>query len=162
MDYNFYSRNPDYFALLSEFDEISKVAERKINHFEEAGHDLENTYVFGFSFGAQISLQVGRNINSMNNGTRLISRMDGKKVVKLSPILDNWFYLHIITVCEPTAVGFPKTVESVHSARNVQCIHTNSGTYGTRKRDCHQDWNLGICGNFQVAHGKYPKGMIIM
>lgn len=78
MDYNFYSRNPDYFGLLSKFDEISRVALRKFNHFEEAGHDLENTYVFGFSFGAQISLEVGRNINTMYNGTRLISRMDGK------------------------------------------------------------------------------------
>ena len=61
-------------------------------------------------------------------------------------------------VCEPTAVGFPVVKDSKLSANNVQCIHTNTGGFGTPQRNCHQDWSMGVCGQYQVAQGPYPKG----
>lgn len=55
------------------------------------------------------------------------------------------------TVCEPTGHGF-LTLQPKHreAARNVQCIHT-SAAFGTPIRDCHQDWNMGVCGLWQVG-----------
>lgn len=37
------------------------------------------------------------------------------------------------------------------AAQNVQCIHTNSGGYGTTTRNCSQNWWMGICGVAQVG-----------
>lgn len=36
-------------------------------------------------------------------------------------------------------------------------IHTSKGK-GTRKRNCHQDWLMGRCGQKQEAAGPAPKG----
>lgn len=63
-------------------------------------------------------------------------------------------------VCEPTAMGFPLTflVDSKQSSDRLQCVHTNSDGWGTLKRDCHMDWNMGNCGNSQPASGAPPLG----
>jgi hypothetical protein len=42
-------------------------------------------------------------------------------------------------------------------AKNVQCIHTSSDK-GTYFRTCTQNFNLGVCGYWQVAQGPFPKG----
>lgn len=47
--------------------------------------------------------------------------------------------------------------DTSEAAENVQCIHT-SNTYGTGKRNCTQNWNMGICGFAQVGASVYPKG----
>lgn len=43
------------------------------------------------------------------------------------------------------------------SAQNVQCIHT-SLPQGTPYRNCDQDWDMGICGVYQIAAEPFPKG----
>lgn len=43
------------------------------------------------------------------------------------------------------------------SAKNVQCIHTSADA-GTKQRNCHQDWNMGICGYHQIGAKKPPLG----
>lgn len=42
------------------------------------------------------------------------------------------------------------------AAKNVQCIHT-SAELGTRVRNCHQDWLMGICGMIQPATRPWMK-----
>lgn len=58
-------------------------------------------------------------------------------------------------------MGFPVTEDSKKSAKKVKCIHTNTAFFGTAKRDCHEDWNMGKCGWDQVASGPYPKGELM-
>lgn len=41
-------------------------------------------------------------------------------------------------------------LNSKAAAKNVQCIHTSSSE-GTWGRDCHQNWNMGYCGKYQLA-----------
>lgn len=43
------------------------------------------------------------------------------------------------------------------AAVNVQCIHT-SNAYGTSKRNCSQNWNMGVCGYAQIGAMPFPKG----
>lgn len=43
------------------------------------------------------------------------------------------------------------------AAQNVQCIHT-SNSYGTSRRNCTQNWNMGICGHSQLGAMPFPKG----
>lgn len=160
VDYYYYSKNVDYFGLRLEFDCIAKVLLKEYLAFQMVGHEPEDVFFFGFSYGAQLSLDLGREVNELHNGSFLIGRMDGKL---------NYYFLNIfrifinvicipLIVCEPTGVGFINLDDSKLSADNVQCIHTNSVGFGTLKRDCHQDWNMGSCGNYQAANGPYPKG----
>lgn len=41
-------------------------------------------------------------------------------------------------------------LNSKAAAKNVQCIHTSSNQ-GTSERNCHQNWNMGYCGKYQLA-----------
>lgn len=97
--------------------------------FNKRGFTAANTYFFGFSFGGQVAMGVGRKVSSKIGG----------KVNK-------------VHVCDPTALGFPVTDASKDAGVNVQCIHTNSVFWGTKKRDCHQDWNMGNCGLIQSSN----------
>lgn len=56
-------------------------------------------------------------------------------------------------VCDPAGPGFDGTNTSspITAALNSQCIHTASGGYGTRERNCHQNWNMGNCGESQIG-----------
>lgn len=56
-------------------------------------------------------------------------------------------------VCDPAGPGFDGTNTSnpTTAALNSQCIHTASGGYGTRERNCHQNWNMGNCGESQIG-----------
>lgn len=78
MDYYFYSKNPDYFGLLVNYADISKVLVKEYLAWEKFGYGPEKVFVFGFSFGAQLALELGREINRLRNGTDLISRIDGE------------------------------------------------------------------------------------
>lgn len=78
MDYSFYSKNPNYFGLVMDFEEIAKVLKKEFLEFEMEGHEPENSFFFGFSFGGQLTLEVGRHISKLHSGNNLISRMDRK------------------------------------------------------------------------------------
>lgn len=77
MDYFYYSKASDYFSLVAKYDDIWKVLFKEYMLFQNYGHEPENIFFFGFSYGAQLSLDVGRAIHKLHNGTQLISRMDG-------------------------------------------------------------------------------------
>lgn len=47
--------------------------------------------------------------------------------------------------------------DASQAAQNVQCIHT-SNTLGTSKRNCTQNWSMGVCGFAQVGATAFPKG----
>lgn len=59
----------------------------------------------------------------------------------------------MLSVCEPAGPGFdnPKDADPKMAAINSQCIHTASGGYGTRERNCHQNWIMGNCGESQIG-----------
>lgn len=78
VDYYYYSKNPDFFGLLVNYADISKVLIKKYLAFEKLGYGPEKVFVFGFSFGARLALELGHEINKLHNGTNLISRMDGE------------------------------------------------------------------------------------
>lgn len=58
----------------------------------------------------------------------------------------------IFEVCDMAGPLFDKfpILDSRAAAKNVQCIHTSSSK-GTWNRDCHQNWNMGYCGKYQLA-----------
>ncbi|XP_065084036.1 pancreatic lipase-related protein 2-like [Ochlerotatus camptorhynchus] len=137
MDYSKYSMTEDYFgALVPKFELVVDALLGKLKEVENRGFDPANAHLFGFSFGAQASIEAGRRF-----GFRKIDRLD---------------------VCEPAGPGFDSdrvfsSLEMKAAAKNIQCIHTSIDK-GTFRRECHQDWNMGNCGANQVAAGPYPKG----
>ncbi|XP_055535004.1 pancreatic triacylglycerol lipase-like [Wyeomyia smithii] len=137
MDYGTYSVTNDYFTnLVPHFRLVVNRLVEKLFELESSGFDPGNGFLFGFSFGAQISVEAGRTF-----GHRKLGRID---------------------VCEPAGPGFDAEPTATNrnpqlAAHNVQCIHT-SNLFGTFRRECHQDWNMGNCGHYQPAAGPYPKG----
>lgn len=77
-DYSYYSDTIDYPGLRLRFEDIAIVIRLEYIEFQNEGHEPENVFFFGFSFGAQLSLEVGRQVNALHHGTHLISRMDRK------------------------------------------------------------------------------------
>lgn len=120
-----YTRRPilEYWDALVHYEGIVAAVTDEVANFLKRGFSLENTFFFGFSLGAQIAMEVGRQLKGRTG--RQVKRLD---------------------LCDPTGIGFPVTQDSKLSGTNVQCIHTNSMMCGTKKRDCHQDWNMGRCG----------------
>lgn len=51
MDYSNYSKNPNYFLLTPQFNNISDMLLRFMFKLETEGFDFDNGYMFGFSFG---------------------------------------------------------------------------------------------------------------
>ncbi|XP_053685975.1 pancreatic lipase-related protein 2-like [Sabethes cyaneus] len=138
MDYDgIYSVTSDYFTkLMPRFQTIVDALVGKLFELEAKGFNPEKGFLFGFSFGARIALQAGQMF-----GHGKLGRIDA---------------------CEPAGPGFDADPAVIKrnpqlAARNVQCIHTSS-LYGTFRRECHQDWNMGNCGRDQPAAGPYPKG----
>lgn len=113
------------------FDGIIKAVANEVVTFNKRGFTAANTFFFGFSIGAQVALAVGREVSGNIGGK--VARVDA---------------------CDPTSLGIPVawTKDSTLSAVNVQCIHTNSLFFGTTKRDCHQDWDMGNCGLHQTIN----------
>ncbi|XP_052873365.1 pancreatic lipase-related protein 2-like [Anopheles cruzii] len=136
MDYNNFSRHDDYFGMVRQFLPIGMVLVEKLHQLEDFGYDFDRGHMFGFSFGARLSLESLRKFGPGKMGS--------------------------LDVCEPAGPGFdgdPVHLEKdpQEAAKTVQCIHT-SDNYGTSQRNCHQNWNLGRCGRWQDAAGPYPKG----
>ncbi|GAB0089200.1 hypothetical protein DMENIID0001_037040 [Sergentomyia squamirostris] len=131
MDYSHFANNPDYFSLVDQFNDIREVLHEQLVNYGDSGLNANKTYMFGFSMGAHLCLQA--------------ASMLGERIVKE------------IDVCDPAGPGFFDMPDATISAQNVQCIHT-SADKGTLKRNCHQNWNMGICGLSQIAAGPYPKG----
>ena len=121
--------NYDKFAYLrypylkGNFQGIKNMLVNKLMSLENNGFDPSNAYMYGFSFGAHVVLEAGKSY-----GTQLIKEID---------------------VCDPSGPLFKARTNHRIAAQNVQCLHT-SADYGTKQRDnCHQNWFLGDCGNFQ-------------
>lgn len=72
MDYNAFSKNPNYFGLVGHFDGIAEVLANKLRQFQNQTFDPSNTFLFGFSFGAQLVLEA-----SQRFGPKLIQQIDG-------------------------------------------------------------------------------------
>lgn len=73
MDYSVYSTQPDYKVLVSQFDGLAQVLTNKLKEFKLFGIHPKRMFLFGFSFGGQLSLEAGRRF-----GPRRIQRIDGK------------------------------------------------------------------------------------
>jgi hypothetical protein len=56
MDYSNFSVNPNYFALVDQFDSILNVLVLKLKQFKTEGFKPENGYIYGFSYGAHLAL----------------------------------------------------------------------------------------------------------
>ncbi|GAB0096073.1 hypothetical protein DMENIID0001_115310 [Sergentomyia squamirostris] len=124
MDYSYYAKTINYYSLVEKFKDIQQVLYDQMVDYEKSGLVPSNTYMFGFSFGAHLVLQTASRL-----GNQVIKQID---------------------VCDPAGPGFPDMPDAKNSAENVQCIHT-SADLGTLTRNCHQNWNMGNCGQSQVA-----------
>ena len=101
---------------------------------EAEGFDPKKGFMFGFSLGARVVIEAGRNF-----GEKKIPEID---------------------VCDPAGPGFDDyKFDPRLSAENVQCIHTSSDKGTKRKSDCNQNWLMGNCGESQDGRGDYPKGL---
>ena len=83
MDYAEYTTNPDYFLMVTQFEEIASVLYKKINQIIQEGFLLENGFMFGFSFGARLVFDVGVKFGGK------IKRIDGR----LEFLIINYFKL---------------------------------------------------------------------
>lgn len=73
MDYNKYSMTDDYFGgLVAKFELVVEALLGKMKEVEGRGFDPVNWHIFGFSFGAQSSIEASRRF-----GLRRIDRLDG-------------------------------------------------------------------------------------
>lgn len=72
MDYYTWSQNPDYFQLVSKFDDISEVLWRRLRNIENEGFNPNDWYMFGFSFGARLVVDA-----AMNFGIYRVKEIDG-------------------------------------------------------------------------------------
>lgn len=130
MDYSTYAEDVIYFRLVARFDKISSLLTRK---FAQIGN-YEQLYCFGFSFGSRLCIDA-----SISLGDQMIGHMD---------------------LCEPVGPGFdwtPRVREPKKAAKNVACINTSSDK-GTSNYNCHQNFRMGSCGDWQEAAGPYPLG----
>jgi Lipase len=66
-DYNHYAKTSNYFYLMPHFKGIADVIEKKMR----AIGNYDRQYMFGFSFGSRLSIEVGKRI-----GAGVIDRMD--------------------------------------------------------------------------------------
>lgn len=63
----------DYSRLVRTFEPIVQILTAKLYELEAQGFDPSKGYIFGFSFGAQLSLEAGKRF-----GPHKIGEMDGK------------------------------------------------------------------------------------
>ncbi|XP_055539473.1 lipase member H-like [Wyeomyia smithii] len=137
MTYGNNNRNIDYYKeLVPFFDLLARNITEYFQRLETLGFDSSNAIVFGFSFGAQLALEAGRRF-----GFQKLGRIDA---------------------CDPAGPSFDGDsarfpLDPKAAAKWIQCIHTSS-KFGTSRRNCHVNWNMGQCGKEQPASGRYPKG----
>ncbi|XP_055905986.1 pancreatic lipase-related protein 2 [Eupeodes corollae] len=131
MDYEIAASIPHYLMLTHHANILSNILKEKLDELEFRGYHPRNGYVFGFSLGARIAIRAGTMFGYQRLGEIDACDMAG-------PGFD-WFDRF-----KPTA-----------AAKNVQCIHT-SKSKGTLSRNCHQNWNMGVCGMYQVGSAILP------
>uniref|UniRef100_A0A182LVB1 Lipase domain-containing protein n=1 Tax=Anopheles culicifacies TaxID=139723 RepID=A0A182LVB1_9DIPT len=136
MDYSSFSSG-GYGGLVGVFRDIRDVLLHFLLQLQYEGIQFERTFLFGFSFGAQLSLDVG-------------NRIGGQQ-------------LEAIDTCDMAGPGFDsdrafKQVDFRNAAKNVQCIHTSIDKGTKFPNKCHQNWRMGQCGLRQAAAGPPPKG----
>jgi hypothetical protein len=104
MDYSNYSTNPNYFLLTPHFQNISDTLLKFMRQLDGEGFDFNNGYMFGFSFGAWLSIKTAKafgekrfaQIDGEWGGKELIYRLSSISLnLKLSP---SYFAL---AVCDP-------------------------------------------------------------
>ncbi|XP_041770355.1 uncharacterized protein LOC121592709 [Anopheles merus] len=131
LDYSVIADGNDYFTVAKLMDPIARTLEKKLRQLFTFGIAPASGMVYGFSLGAHVAFQAGRNLAPQKLGR--------------------------IDACDPVGIAFDKndtyTALSVtESAAEVQCIHTSSDI-GTIRRYCHKDWIMGYCGWVQFAAG---------
>ncbi|XP_050080654.1 uncharacterized protein LOC126568250 [Anopheles maculipalpis] len=136
MDYSSFSSG-GYGGLVGVFRDIRDVLLHFLLELRYEGIQFERTYLFGFSFGAQLSLDVG-------------NRIGGQE-------------LEAIDTCDMAGPGFDsdrafKQMDFRSAAKNVQCIHTSIDKGTKFPNKCHQNWRMGQCGLRQAAAGPPPLG----
>ncbi|XP_055634469.1 hepatic triacylglycerol lipase-like [Toxorhynchites rutilus septentrionalis] len=137
MSYGNDSRIIDYFSeLMPHFNSLAEALANHLRRLERVGFDPGHGHMFGFSFGSHLALEAGRRF-----GFQKLDRID---------------------TCDNAGPGFDSDtryslLDPKLAAKKVQCIHT-SANYGSRRRDCHINWNMGVCGRDQPAAGPFPKG----
>ncbi|CAD7088698.1 unnamed protein product [Hermetia illucens] len=123
-----------YVRLLRKFGPLTDIMTNKLKYMYLQGLNPDKTFMFGFSFGGQLSTAIGNTF-----GPNQIKEID---------------------TCDMAGPGFDFRVASLDhkdAAQNVQCIHT-SRDKGTKNYDCHQDWRMGNCGASQDAADRPPMG----
>lgn len=73
MDYSNFSVNPNYFILVTQFQNISNVLLSKLNQLKEQGFDPDKGYMFGFSFGSHLIIDAATRF-----GQKLFKEIDRK------------------------------------------------------------------------------------
>uniref|UniRef100_T1GNU6 Lipase domain-containing protein n=1 Tax=Megaselia scalaris TaxID=36166 RepID=T1GNU6_MEGSC len=121
-----------YFGLVRNVDILVEMLLEKLQELEYLGFKPANGYMYGFSYGARLVVWAGILFGHQRIGEIDVCDMAG-------PLFDK----------------FPVS-NTRSAAKNVQCIHTSSkeGTWG---RDCHQNWNMGMCGKYQLAEENNPE-----
>ncbi|XP_052873395.1 uncharacterized protein LOC128278706 [Anopheles cruzii] len=136
MDYSAFSSG-SYRGLLGRFRDIRDVLLRLVQKLRYEGVEYGRIFMYGFSFGAQLALDVGNQIGASE--------------------------LEAIDTCDMAGPGFDgertfRQGDFRSAAKNVQCIHTSIDK-GTRfPNKCHQNWRMGLCGMRQAAAGPPPLG----
>lgn len=74
MDYSNYSVNPNYFELVTYFDQLSEILLRFMNKLDGEGFDYTKGYMFGFSFGAHLAVNT-----AIEFGPKKWKEIDGKR-----------------------------------------------------------------------------------
>uniref|UniRef100_A0A182QGP5 Lipase domain-containing protein n=1 Tax=Anopheles farauti TaxID=69004 RepID=A0A182QGP5_9DIPT len=136
MDYSSFSSG-GYGGLVGVFRDIRDVLLHFLQQLRYEGVQYERTFLFGFSFGAQLALDVG-------------GRIGGQE-------------LEAIDTCDMAGPGFDsdrafKQTDFRNAAKNVQCIHTSIDKGTKFPNKCHQNWRMGQCGLRQAAAGPPPLG----
>lgn len=144
MNYSYFGDRENYFEVISFFEPISKLMKRKIQQLSDEGADSDKIFMFGFSFGGRIVIEA-----ALNFGENVIGQIDSKL---------NFFSFNsgnnfaLFAACDMAGPGFDYLYKKdpKRAAKNVQCIHTSNNA-GTKERNCHQDWLMGHCGQYQDA-----------
>ncbi|XP_055589193.1 uncharacterized protein LOC129741478 [Uranotaenia lowii] len=136
MQYGRASDADSYFSvMMPNFERLSNMLVQFLRRLLSLGFASENGFLFGFSFGGQMVLDAGRKL-----GNQKLARVDA---------------------CEPAGPGFDSnltygSLEKKSSAKAVQCIFT-SLVFSTVNRNCHINWQMGICGISQPAARVAPE-----
>ncbi|XP_049539860.1 uncharacterized protein LOC125953985 [Anopheles darlingi] len=136
MDYSAYSSG-GYGGLVARFRDIRDILLRTVQQLRYEGVEYGRMFLFGFSFGAQLVLDVGNRVGSNE--------------------------LEAIDTCDMAGPGFDsdrmfKQTDFRAAAKNVQCIHTSIDKGTKFPNKCHQNWRMGQCGLRQAAAGPPPLG----